>query len=422
MGSSSSRNILSNCFFRKIIIIKKTFEISVIGMRILLATESYYPNIDGGAVAQHRLVTQFIKNGHEVVVIAPGFSFKNIVETNSDGSKVFRVRGIKLPLYMDGRYTFSPFPIFQVNRIIKKFRPDIINICSPYPISISALVCAKKYHIPVVGSIHVLPENMLSPLLRSQYYDTIKNYAWAYLIYFYNLVDWATVPTKTGAEMFTKRGLKTRITPVSNGVDLDVFNPNNDGEYLRKKIGLPERTIVLYTGRISAEKNLDVLIKAIPYVIRRVDAHFLICGSGGVYRQEIIRLAEKIHVRENTTFIDFLDWKDYPNIYSIADVFAIPAESELQSIVTMEALASGLPVVAVNKGALPELVSLNNGLLFEPQNSKQMADHIVRILSDEKLRKDMGAKSLELIKKHSIDYICSQYEKIYSTLTGNVSD
>ena len=112
----------------------------------------------------------------------------------------------------------------------------------------------------------------------------------------------------------------------------------------------------------------------------------------------------------------FLDWEDYPNIYSLADLFIMPAESELQSIVTMEAIASGLPVVVVNKGAVPELASNGNGLLFEPGDSKILASHIVEILSDKKLKKSMGTKSLKLIKRHSMSTIGSQYEQVYNNV------
>ena len=384
-------------------------------MKILFATESYYPNIDGGAVAQHRLVTELVKNGHDVYVIAPGFSFQRTSEENN-GAIIHRTRALKLPFYMKGRYYFSPFPIFHVKKILNEFNPDIVNICSPYPISMSVIICAKKEKIPVVGSIHVLPENMLSPFLTFRFYQTMRRWAWAYLIYFYNLVDWATVPTQTGANMFIKRGLKTRVTPISNGLNLALFKPENKGDYLRKKYRIPKKKLVLYTGRINAEKNLDVLINAIPSVLKEIDCHFLICGSGGQYKQEIIQLAEKKDITDHTTFIDFLEWEDYPNIYSLADLFVMPAEAELQSIVTMEALASGLPVVAVKKGAVHELVSMNNGLLFEPKNSEQMAQHIVTILSDNKLRASMQKNSLQLIKKHSMDHIRSQYEQVYDNL------
>jgi len=384
-------------------------------MRILFATESYYPNIDGGAIAQHRLVHELIKRGNEVGVIAPGFSFKNTIEQDKE-STIFRTRGLTLPFYMNNKYHFSPSPFFQINKIIKNFKPDIVNVCSPYPIGACTIICAKKYKIPIVGSIHILPENMLSPFLNSRYYQILNKYAWSYLIYFFNMVDVATIPTKTGGKMYVDRGLKTRINPISNGVNTEIFNPNNDGTYLTKKFKIPKEKIVLYTGRMSSEKNLDILVKAIPYVIKEIDAHFLFCGSGGTYKQKMQKLSKNLNVFDNTTFIDFLEWEDYINIYSLADLFVMPAEAELQSIVTMEAIASGLPAVVVNKGAVPELVSLDNGLLFESKNSEQLAENIVKILSDNNLRNSMSKKSLEMIKKHSMDYVGQQFEKVYEDL------
>jgi len=381
-------------------------------MKILLATESYYPNIDGGAIAQYNLVKSLKKRGHDVSVIAPGHSFRKTIE-NNNGTTIYRMRAVKLPHYMNSRYFFSPFPLFEVRKIIKKIKPDIVNICSPYPISISAMLWARKYDIPVIGAIHVLPQNMLTPFFNFKIYETIKEYTWRYLVYFFNLVDWAIIPTKTGADMFIKRGLKTNITPISNGLETEIFNPDNDGEYLRKRYGLPDKNIILFTGRINEEKNLDVLINAIPYVLEKIDAHFILVGSGGEYKDKLITLSKELHVADHTTFTDFLDWKDYPNIYDIADVFAIPSESELQSIVTMEALASGLPVVVVNNGALPELASLNNGFVFEPKNSKQIAEYIVKILSNEKLKNIMGANSLKLIKQHNMDSVTHEFEKTF---------
>jgi len=229
------------------------------------------------------------------------------------------------------------------------------------------------------------------------------------------MVDWATIPTQTGADMYKTRGLKTNITPISNGVDIETFKPNKDGEYLRKKIGLPKENVVLYTGRINQEKNLDVFIKAIPIVTKKINAHFLFCGSGG-YKKEIMQMTKDLGVSDNTTFIDFLEWKDYQNIYLLADVFVMPAESELQSIVTLEAISSGLPTIVVNKGAVPELANSDNGLLFEPGDNKQLANNIIKILSDKKLRETMSKNSLLLSKKHSMKNVGSEYEKVYRQL------
>jgi glycosyltransferase involved in cell wall biosynthesis len=258
----------------------------------------------------------------------------------------------------------------------------------------------------------MLPENMLSPFMGKIYYNFLEKQSWRYLINFYNNVNQAIIPTETGAKIYLNRGLKTNVTPISNGVNTNIFNPKNNGNYLREKYNIPKENIVLFTGRICAEKNLDILIKSIPKVLNKIDAHFVFCGSGGSYKEKIINLSDSSNVSKNTTFVDFLDWDDYPNIYSIADIFVMPAESELQSIVTMEAISSGLPVIVVNKGAVPELACENNGLLFEPRNIEQLSENIIKILSDESLKKTMIKNSIKLAKKHSMDYVTKQFEEV----------
>jgi len=380
-------------------------------MKILFTTESYYPIIDGGAIAQHRIVHELIKKGHDVRVIAPAFSFKNTLE-EENGSTIYRPRAFVLPFYMNNKYHFAPFPLLYVKKIVEEFKPDLINVCSPYPISICAMICAKKKHIPLVGSIHILPENVLAPFFSSGLYPTMVKYTWSYLVYFYNRVDWATVPTQTGAAMYQEKGLKTPVSPISNGVNTEMFKPTNKGDYLRKRFNLPKKPLILYTGRINQEKNVDVLVKAIPFVLKSIDAHFLFCGSGGL-KPDMMKLTQELGVDAHTTFIDFLDWADYPNIFTLADVFVMPAESELQSIVTLEAVASGVPPVVVNKGAVPELASAENGLVFEPQDSNQLASNIITILSDETLRNTMKKNSLKLSEQHSMNTVGMQYEQVY---------
>jgi glycosyltransferase involved in cell wall biosynthesis len=344
-------------------------------------------------------------------VIAPGFSFSNTKEDDK-GSTIYRPRAFTLPFYMNNKYHVAPFPFFYVKRVIDEFQPDVVNVCSPYPNSLCAMVTAKKKGIPIVGSIHILPENILAPFFDTAWYNTMVKYTWRYLIWFYNRVDSATVPTETGAAMYKERGLQVPVTAISNGVDTTMFNPKNKGEYLRKRFMLPEKPLVLYSGRMNQEKNVDVLIRAIPQVLAQVDAHFLFCGSGGL-KPDLIQLTKDLHVSDHTTFIEFLDWADYPNVYALADLFVMPAESELQSIVTLEAIASGVPAIVVNKGAVPELVSNDNGLVFEPKNSEQLAAHIISVLSDKKRRDAMRKHCLALAKKHAMSSVGAQYEQVY---------
>ncbi len=386
-------------------------------MRILLATESYYPNIDGGAIARRNLAIRLRERGHEVAVVAPGFMPKNY-EEEVDGIRIFRVSGRTLPIYTD--YKFCVFPLLEIKRIINEFKPDVIDLNTPYQIGISTLAWAKKRGIPVIGTIHVQPENMLMTVEKAKFlFNILERMAWFYIIHFFNRCDYVTSPTQTAIDMLRSHGLKAKAWPISSGIDFNIFKPSNNGDYLRERFQIPRKPVVLYTGRISGEKRLDVLVRAIPNVIKEVDAHFVICG-GGREKENIEALANKLGVTENVTFTGFLSHHEFPDIYCLADVFAIPSESELQSIVTMEALASGLPVIASNKDALPELVkNPENGFLFEPGNSEVLSQYIVEILSDSTLKRRMGQTSLEIVQQHSIGNTISKFESLYKKAIDN---
>jgi len=237
--------------------------------------------------------------------------------------------------------------------------------------------------------------------------------AWFYIIHFFNRCDYVTSPTQTAIDMLRSHGLKARAWPISSGIDLNVFKPSNSGDYLRERFAIPNKPVVLYTGRISGEKRLDVLVRAIPSVLDSTDAHLVICGAGRE-KENIEALVKRLGLSENVTFTGFLSHNEFPDVYSLADLFAIPSESELQSIVTMEALASGLPVVASNKDALPELVkNPENGFLFEPGSTDTLSEKIIEILSDDTLRRRMGQASLEIVQQHSIENTISQFESLY---------
>jgi glycosyltransferase involved in cell wall biosynthesis len=380
-------------------------------MRILLATESYYPNVDGGAVARRTLAIRLKERDHDVAVVAPGLKLKNYQE-ELDGITIYRARGRTLPLYPD--YNFCLFPFKEVKRIIDEFQPDVIDLNTPYQIGLSALWQAKKMGIPAIGTIHVQPENMLMSVDKAKFMLKImENLAWFYIISFFNKCDFVTSPTQTAIDLMKNHGLKTQGTAISSGIDLDVFKPSNNGQNLKKKFLIPDKPIVLYTGRISGEKRLDVLIRAMPQVLDSIDAHLVICGSGRE-KANLEIMVNDLGVSDNVTFTGFLSNEEFPHIYNIADLFVIPSESELQSIVTMEALASGLPVVAADKHALPELVeNPNNGYLVKAGDSGAFSGKIVKILNDSTLKSNMGKVSLEIIKKHSVKNTILQFERLY---------
>lgn len=174
-------------------------------------------------------------------------------------------------------------------------------------------------------------------------------------------------------------------------------------------------------GRVDKDKNVEVFIKAIPDILKKVNAHFVIAGMGDeVPRMQ--KLADQLGVARMITWVGWLDktTDDFVKFYQSASVFAIPSQIETQSIVTMEAMAAGLPIVGANSGALPELIKNNeNGYLFKPGDSEDMARKIVKILIDEETAKRMSESSIKRIAAHEIDLSFQKFKEIYEKVFRN---
>jgi glycosyltransferase involved in cell wall biosynthesis len=385
-------------------------------MRIVIATDVFPPQIIGSSTVVYNLARGLASKGHSVSIFAPSYKgFHRIEEI--EGIKVYRFASVPLPYFKEVKTSITPITIFERMRRIK---PDIVHTHHPFIIGRSSLMAAKRLHIPTVTTNHMLPEAFLMLFPMANSFDRYKsefNPTWKFIIGFLNRANVVISPTESGLAILKTHGLKPRSAVISNGVDHKKFNPKNDGKYLRDKYSLPYKPIILYTGRLSEEKRVDVLIKSIPYVLKRIDAHFLIVGEG-LHKKGLEKLSRTLKIRKNITFTGFLNDRDYPDVYSVGDIYVMPSMCELQSITTLEALASGLPVIAARKYALPELVRVGeNGYLFEPSNYQDLAEKIVKLLSNNEINK-MREKSLEIAKNHSLKRSIEKYEEIYEMVKG----
>ncbi len=385
----------------------------MIRMRIILGSESYYPNVDGGAVAERRLAWGQSKLGHSVIVFAP--SFKGMVNyTEQDGpTTIYRPKAVTFPLYKE--YKATIFPYGYIEGSAAKFRPDIIHIHNPYPIGYGLLKFARRNRIPVVGSNHLMPENFFMTVRKFNFlYRPLRRLGWKFITGFYNKCQAVISPSKTAIRLLKEGGLRKPGYPLSNGVDTRRFRPGLDGSYIRRIYGIhPRWPVVLYSGRLGGEKSLDVLLRAFAIISRKVKASLVMSGSGPD-AATLKALAISLGISSRTHFVGFVPDRDFPNLYAIAHLFAIPSTAELQSIVTLEALASGLPVVAADSNALPELVHHGkNGFLHTPFQPAEMAVYIRRILESPALRRRMGAESRRIVAPHDYPMVFKKFERLY---------
>lgn len=381
-------------------------------MKILFVTESYWPNADGGALFERRLVQGMIERGHEVRVWAPAKNFHSYQEKDGQ-SLIYRERAYTLPF--NKKYKVSFLPKTHTKRIFKSFQPDAVHIHNPFMLGRTAMRYANRHHIPVVATNHLMPENFLLNLKGSSwYYGWFYKRFWNYLVRFHNKAQFVTTPTPTALDFLLKYGLKAPSKAVTNGIDMKVFHPGISTTKLKAKYKLANKPTLLYLGRVDGEKRIDIIIKALPKLRTKIDCQLVVAGFG-VALNDLKALAQSLRVDDVVIFTGYLDETDKPAIYNAADVFVISSPAELQSIVTLEAMASAKPVVSVDVAALHELVhDGQNGYLFAEDNFDELADKLTKLLSDPKKLKVFGEASLDIVAKHhSTQITFDEYEAIY---------
>ncbi len=381
-------------------------------MKILIATDNYYPNVNGASYFAQRLARELQDRHHKVLVLAPGQSIKSGYFTHK-GVRVFGVRSIPIIKKIQFRQAV-PFSQLTIWPILKDFKPDIIHVQDHFSLGHSAAYFGRYNNIPVIGTNHFMPENLTHYLhVGSTIEKKVNRLFWQYFLAIYQRLDAVTVPTQAAADLLRSIGFSKEIKVISNGIDLHKFSPKEDDYALRKKYHIPNGKILLYTGRIDKEKNLDTVIKALAKLPSDFSIHFVAIGQG-MYQNNLQLLINKLGVAGKVTFTGFVPDEDFPYLLATAYCFISPGIAELQSIATMEAMANALPILAANAVALPELVHNDiNGFLFEPYDEISLANYIKKIFTNEQLHDRLAEGSLQIIKTHDMHQVITQFEKLY---------
>lgn len=385
-------------------------------MKILIASDLHYPTINGVAKFSRNLAKGLADRGHEVLVIAPSQTGKRYKEI--DGNYVI-MRTASVPFILYQNFRISPTPGREVKKIIKEFDPDVIHIQMLMWIGQATMKYGNKYGIPIVSTNHAMPENLMDNLkLLAPVARPINYMLREYGARFHAKADVVTMPTQSAIDMF-RAGDKVgkTIEAVSNGIDLSRFTPGEIDPAVAHKFGLPlDKPIVSYIGRVDAEKHISVLIKAFDEIQKETDAHLLVVGDG-TDSDHLKEMSYALGIHSHVTFTGKVTDDEIVQLHKVGTVFCMPSPAELQSIATLEAMASGIPVVAVDAGALKELCQDGrNGFLCIKDNNRQIAESLKKILLDKNLRQKFSEQSLAIAQTHDLRATLDRFEKIYSDL------
>ena len=380
-------------------------------LRILLAADTFWPEINGAATFVARLGAGLAARGHEVHLAAPSYSNKKV------GPQVEEHEGQKLTVHRIYSWRWYPHPWLRFAlpwrikqnsaRILDRVKPDVVHFQSHIVIGRGMTIEGRKRGIRLIGTNHFMPENLMEyTLIIPKFLQewAIKK-AWNAADRSFGRAERVTTPTQKAADYLEMNTSIKNVVAISCGIDAHNYTPN-----------LQPRTdnLIVFLGRVVDEKQIDKLIRAYAKLDPALGAKLEIVG-GGDQETRLKALAASLGVADGVKFTGYVDEAYLRNALTRATVFAMPSIAELQSISTMEAMATGLPIVAANAMALPHLVhDGENGFLFEPGNVDDLAEKLTKVLSmpeDELLK--LKNESLRIVESHDIQRTLDVFESLY---------
>jgi len=374
-------------------------------LRIAYFTESLPPLTDGVA----RTYTRLVETLNDKKIDCLFFSPSKPKEEEPWRKRVIKLPSVPFPLY---RYYRMGIPNrFKLDPILDRFQPDLIHVAAPTPLCLYGQNYAFRRKLPTVASYH------------THFVDYFPYYGfkwaidggWKWMKWCYNRSFYTFAPTQGTANELTARGFNNvRLWP--RGIDGKKFSPAFRSEDLRKKLGIGSQLLLLFVGRMVSEKNLqDLADAALDLRSQGYQFHLAFAGDGP-YRAVMEKQLPNDH------FFGFIQGQELAELYASSDIFVFPSTTETFGNVTLEAFASGLPVVAVNKGGSADLVQDGiNGYLAKPTDPKDFAQKILPLLENEPLRKSLSQGALQTAQTYDWPTINMRLLDICETLVAENS-
>jgi glycosyltransferase involved in cell wall biosynthesis len=375
-----------------------------------MMTNTYAPMVGGIEESIRSFTVEFEKLGHEVFIVAP-----ECEGVPPDEVGVIRLRAIE-------KFNHSDFSIALplsslLPELMKTFMPDIIHCHHPFWIGDIALRLSSKYHIPLVFTYHTMFEKHMHYLPIQN--DGMKRFIIDLFTGYANLVTQVIVPSESVREILLERGVKTPMTVVPTGIDLQKFF-KGEGNAIRQRLGIPLDDIVIgYVGRLAIEKNLEFLGQSVAdYLKKDTKAHFLIGGDGPL-KDRIKEIFDEKGVGKQLHLAGVLKDQDLVDCYHAMDVFAFASLSETQGLVLVEAMSAGVPVVAVDAPGVREVVKDGyNGRLILEENKNNFSEALSWYCKQSQSKiENMKANALATTKEFSIDLCAYRMLKVYQDVS-----
>lgn len=380
-------------------------------MKIVMFTNTFTPHVGGVARSVRSFTDTLRARGHRVVVVAP--KFEDQPEHEED---VVRIPAVQ---HFNGSDFSVPLPApYWLQDRIEEIEPDVVHAHHPFLLGDTALRLASAHDVPVAFTNHTRYEDYTHyvpgdlPGMKRFVIELASGYA--------DLCDAVIAPSESIRTLLLGRSIETPIHVVPTGVELDIFR-EGDGAGVRRRAGVPEDAFVVgHVGRLAQEKNLVWLAGVLAHFLAEAPDRHLIVGGSGPSERSLTSACDAAGVRERLHLLGTLDRRQVADCYHAMDAFAFASHTETQGLVIAEAMAAGVPVVALDAPGVREVVrdGVNGRLLAREDPDAFLAALSAIAGASRGERRRLQEAALETGREFSEEACTARLEQVYEGLTN----
>ncbi len=384
-------------------------------LRILIGCDTFAPDVNGAARFAERLAAGLVQRGHDVHIMAPSKRHR------LSGAFIETIEGKQMTVHRIPSFRWYPHDWLRfvlpwrakpyARRVLDLVQPDVLHLQSHIVIGRGLAIEGEKRKIRIIATNHVMPENVLDfTLLPERAKRLFVRWGWRQADLILRKAAAVTTPTRRAADFLERSTHRRGVLPVSCGLRASDYTA---------VVGPRDENRIVFVGRVTLEKEIHVILQAMTRLDPGLNVSFTVVGDGD-QRRNLEKLATELGLADRVHFTGRVSDEELRRHLTEASMFVIASIAELQSIATMEAMASGLPIIAADAMALPHLVHHGeNGFLFQASNDRELADAMTTVFEMSPSEYEaMQRASLEAVQAHDIDRTLDVFEGLYRGVPG----